>query len=92
MAGVVLSPVAGLEYATTISDRDTCNGEPIEVRRPPALEHALIGTALGYETEVRERGAQAVARISGPRIDLKHGNGTGLPLYRPTILRCGPAA
>ena len=67
VAGVVLSPVSGLEYAATLGAGATCNGQPIEVRRPPGLEQSLVGTGFGYETEVRERGAQAVARML-PRV------------------------
>ena len=67
VAGVVLSPVSGLEYAATLGAGATCNGRPIEVRRPPGLEQSLVGTGFGYETEVRTRGAQAVARML-PRV------------------------
>lgn len=67
VAAVVLSPAEGVEYAATLGAGATRNGEPIEVRRPTTLEQSLIGTGFGYETEVRERQGQAVARML-PRV------------------------
>jgi myo-inositol-1(or 4)-monophosphatase len=67
VAAVVLGPATGLEYAATLGAGATRNGEPIEVRRPTTLAQSLIGTGFGYETEVRERQAHAVARML-PRV------------------------
>jgi myo-inositol-1(or 4)-monophosphatase len=67
VAAVVLSPVTAVEYAATLGAGATRNGEPIEVRRPSPLDQSLIGTGFGYETEVRARQAQAVARML-PRV------------------------
>jgi myo-inositol-1(or 4)-monophosphatase len=67
VAGVVHSPVLGLEYAATLGAGATRNGVPVEVRPPPPLEQALIGTGFGYETEVRARQATAMARML-PRV------------------------
>jgi myo-inositol-1(or 4)-monophosphatase len=67
VAGVVHSPVLGLEYAATLGAGATRNGVPVEVRPWPPLEQALIGTGFGYETEVRARQARAMARML-PRV------------------------
>jgi myo-inositol-1(or 4)-monophosphatase len=80
VAAVVLSPVHGVEYAATLGAGATRNGEPIEVRRPTELAQSLIGTGFGYETEVRERGAKAVARML-PRVrDIRRAGSCALDL------------
>jgi myo-inositol-1(or 4)-monophosphatase len=71
VAGVVHSPVLGLEYAATLGAGATRNGVPVEVRPPPPLEQALIGTGFGYETEVRARQATAMARMLPQVRDLR---------------------
>jgi len=63
VAGVVLNPVAGLEYAATLGGGATCNGVPLQVRPTPTLPQSLIATGFGYETAVRERQAHSVARM-----------------------------
>jgi myo-inositol-1(or 4)-monophosphatase len=80
VAGVVLSPVTGVEYAATLGAGATCNGVDIEVRRPPVLEQALIGTGFGYETEVRTRQAEAVARMLPEVRDIRRQGSCALDL------------
>jgi myo-inositol-1(or 4)-monophosphatase len=63
VAGVVLGPVLGVEYAATLGAGATRNDVPVEVRPTPTLEQSLIGTGFGYETEVRVRQAQAMAQM-----------------------------
>ena len=67
VAGVVLSPDLGMEYAATAGGGATCNGVPLEVRAAPALDQTLVATGFGYESIVRERQAHAVARML-PRV------------------------
>jgi myo-inositol-1(or 4)-monophosphatase len=80
VAGVVLSPAEGLEYAATLGAGSTCNGVPLEVRRPPGLEQALVGTGFGYETSVRERQAYAVARMLPQVRDIRRRGSCALDL------------
>jgi myo-inositol-1(or 4)-monophosphatase len=67
VAGVVLSPVPGLEYAASLGGGATCNGAPVLVRPTPPLDQSLVATGFGYETAVRERQAHSVARML-PRV------------------------
>jgi myo-inositol-1(or 4)-monophosphatase len=80
VAGVVLSPVTGVEYAATLGAGATCNGVDIEVRRPPALGQALIGTGFGYETEVRTRQGEAVSRMLPEVRDIRRQGSCALDL------------
>jgi myo-inositol-1(or 4)-monophosphatase len=63
VAGVVLAPALEVEYAATLDGGATCNGVPIRVRTTPPLEEALISTGFSYETDIRARQAEAVARM-----------------------------
>jgi myo-inositol-1(or 4)-monophosphatase len=63
VAGVVLGPDLGLEYAATLGGGATCNGVPLHVRPPAPLAESLVATGFGYEASVRERQARSVARM-----------------------------
>ncbi len=63
VAGVVISPDLGLEYAATLGGGATLNGEPLPVRTAPALEQTLVATGFSYEASVRARQGEAIARM-----------------------------
>jgi myo-inositol-1(or 4)-monophosphatase len=67
VAGVVLSPALGLEYAATLGGGATCNGTPLEVRSTPPIDQALVSTGFSYEAAVRARQGRAVGRML-PRV------------------------
>ena len=80
VAGVVLSPVPGLEYAATLGGGATCNGAHLQVRPSPSLDQALVATGFGYETEVRTRQAQAMARMLPQVRDIRRQGSCALDL------------
>lgn len=67
VAGVVRSPVPGVEYAATLGGGATCNGRPLRVRPTPPLDQALISTGFSYEAATRALQGQAVAEML-PRV------------------------
>jgi myo-inositol-1(or 4)-monophosphatase len=67
VAGVVLAPVLGLEYAATAGGGATVNGRPIGPRPVVPLGERLVGTGFSYEQPARERQAGYLARML-PRI------------------------
>ena len=67
VAGVVLAPVLGLEYAATAGGGATLNGRQIGPRSVVPLGERLVGTGFSYEQPARERQAGYLARML-PRI------------------------
>ena len=67
VAGVVLAPALGLEYAASLGGGATCNGQPVRPRPAVPLGQRLVGTGFSYEQEARAREATYVARLL-PRI------------------------
>ena len=67
VAGVVLAPALGLEYAASLGGGATCNGQPVRPRPAVPLGQRLVGTGFSYEQEARTREAAYVARLL-PRI------------------------
>ena len=67
VAGVVLAPALGLEYAATLGGGATCNGTPVRPRPVVPLGQRLVGTGFSYELEAKTREAASVARLL-PRI------------------------
>ena len=67
VAGVVLAPVLGLEYAATLGGGATCNGQTIRPRPAVPLGERLVGTGFSYEQPARTRQAGYLARML-PRI------------------------
>lgn len=63
VAGVVLCPPLGLEFAATQGGGATRNGVPLRVRGTPPMDQALVATGFGYEAAVRGRQGNAVARM-----------------------------
>ncbi|HET8560909.1 MAG TPA: inositol monophosphatase family protein [Marmoricola sp.] len=67
VAGVVLNPAVGEEFAATRGGGATRNGLPIGVRSFVSLEQSLFATGFSYEQAVRARQAGAIARVL-PRV------------------------
>jgi myo-inositol-1(or 4)-monophosphatase len=80
VAGVVLSPGQGLEYAATLGGGATCNGVPVHVRPTPSLEQSLVATGFGYETAARERQARSVSRMLPQVRDIRRQGSCALDL------------
>lgn len=80
VAGVVLSPVPGLEYAATLGGGATCNGVPLRVRSTPPLAEALVSTGFSYQRETRTRQAAAVARMLPQVRDIRRQGSCALDL------------
>ncbi len=77
LAGVVLDPLRDEMFAAERGGEATLNGTPITASTQDDLGTALVATGFGYESAVRERQAEVVARI--------------LPLVRD-VRRMGSAA
>ena len=63
VAGAVVAPVLGLEYAAALGGGATLNGVPLARRESPPLAEALVGTGFSYERDIRAHQAEAVARL-----------------------------
>jgi myo-inositol-1(or 4)-monophosphatase len=63
VAGVVLSPVPGLEYAATLGGGATRNGVPVRVRSTPPLDQTLVSTGFSYESDLRALQGRSTARM-----------------------------
>jgi myo-inositol-1(or 4)-monophosphatase len=71
VAGVVLAPALGLEYAATLGAGATCNGQPVRPRPVVPLGQRLVGTGFNYEREARTREGAYVARLLPQVRDLR---------------------
>jgi myo-inositol-1(or 4)-monophosphatase len=80
VAGVVRSPVPDVEYAATLGGGATLNGVPVRVRTTPPLAQALVATGFSYETAIRERQGQAVARMLPQVRDIRRQGSCALDL------------
>jgi myo-inositol-1(or 4)-monophosphatase len=67
VAGVVVAPALGLEYAATRGGGATCNGRPVRPRAVVPLAERLVGTGFSYEQPARTRQAGYLAHLL-PRI------------------------
>jgi myo-inositol-1(or 4)-monophosphatase len=67
VAGVVLDPVRGENFAATRSGPAMLNGEAIKGSARSELGTALVATGFGYDAGVRERQAAVLARML-PRV------------------------
>ena len=68
VAGVVINVASGVEYIGHLADEHgpaaaTRNGEPIQVRTPPALHLRLLVTGFNYDAGIRQQQATALARL-----------------------------
>ena len=77
LVGVVHDPSHGETFSAVRGEGAHCNGEPIGVRDPVALDRALVATGFSYDAVARREQAAVVARL--------------LPLARD-IRRLGSAA
>ena len=67
VAGAVVAPVLGLEYAATLGGGATCNGSAVCPRPVVPLGERLVGTGFSYEQEARTREASYLSVLL-PRI------------------------
>ena len=67
VAGVVLNPATGVEYAAARGAGATRDGQALRVRPSPPVEQRLVLTGFGYRAEVRAGQAEQVARLL-PRV------------------------
>ncbi len=80
VAGVVLGPALEIEYAATLGGGATRNGVPIRVRATPPLDQALVSTGFSYETDIRTRQADAIARMLPQVRDIRRQGSCALDL------------
>ena len=85
VAGVVLNPAIGEEYAAARGGGATRNGAPIRVRPFVSLQQSLFATGFSYEQAIRARQAGAVARVLPQVRDIRRLGSCALDL-------CGVAA
>ncbi|MGI8521746.1 MAG: inositol monophosphatase family protein [Nocardioides sp.] len=85
VAGAVVAPVLGLEYAVALGAGATCNGRPIGVRPGAPLDRMLVATGFNYEDDVRAAQASYVARLLPSIRDIRRLGSCALDL-------CGIAA
>lgn len=68
IAGVVLDPLRDELFAASRSGEATLNGKPLGVRdRPDTLAMAMVATGFNYDSMLRARQAEVVARLL-PRV------------------------
>lgn len=67
VAGAVVAPALGEEYAGVRGGGATRNGVPVEVRPVPPLTESLVGTGFGYERSLRAHQAECAALML-PRV------------------------
>ena len=80
VAGVVLAPVPGTEYAAVRGGGATRDGVPLPQRSSAALDQTLVATGFGYEADVRARQGRAVAALL-PRVrDIRRSGSCALDL------------
>jgi len=89
LAGVVLDPLRGEEFAATRSGPALLDGAPIErPARPDELATALLATGFAYDADVREREAEVFVRIA-PRVrDVRRAGSAALDLAWTALGRC----
>jgi len=63
VAGVVVNPATGEEFAAVRGGGATRNGQPVRVRPFVSVEQSMFATGFSYEQPVRARQAAAVARV-----------------------------
>jgi myo-inositol-1(or 4)-monophosphatase len=67
VAGAVVAPALGLEYAATRGGGATCNGSAVRPRSVVPLGERLVGTGFSYEQEARTREASYISVLL-PRV------------------------
>ena len=81
VAGVILEPLRGEEFAATRGGGATLNGVPLHhPADPPPLERALVATGFGYDADVRRAQGAIVADLL-PRVrDIRRAGSAALDL------------
>ncbi len=86
VAGVILDPYSGEEFAAARGVGATRDGRPIRVNRSPGLETALVATGFGYQPGRRAAQAQVLVDVL-PRVrDIRRSGGAAHDL---TCVACG---
>ncbi len=80
LAGVVLNPATGEEFAAARGEGATCGTEPLRVAEPAPLERALVATGFSYDAEFRGRQGEVVARLLPHVRDIRRGGTASLDL------------
>jgi myo-inositol-1(or 4)-monophosphatase len=82
VAGVVLDPLRGEEFAATRSGPALVDGSPLTRAAPAAqqLSQALVATGFGYDAAVRSRQAVVLARVLPHVRDIRRGGSAALDL------------
>lgn len=80
IAGVVLDPLRGEEFAATRSGPATLDGRPLTGSTKDELGQALVSTGFGYDPRLRARQAEALAHVL-PRVrDIRRGGSAAIDL------------
>lgn len=80
VAGVVVNPATGEEYAALRGAGATRDGVPIQVRSAVPASQWLVATGFSYEPLVRERQAHSVARLLASVRDIRRAGSCALDL------------
>src|SRR3712207_5730149 len=80
IVGVIYDPLRDECWAAERDGEATLNGEPIEGSDCAHLAIALVGTGFGYDSAVRERQAEVIARVL-PRVrDIRRAGSAALDM------------
>ncbi|MCC5952492.1 MAG: inositol monophosphatase [Acidimicrobiia bacterium] len=71
VAGAVLVPTLGEEFAARLGGGATCNGEPIRATSAGTVAGALVATGFSYDAERRIRQGKVVTELLGQVRDLR---------------------
>ncbi len=81
LAGVVLDPIREEYFAATRSGRATLDGEPITAPRPEQqLDAAIVATGFAYDSHLRARQAQVLARLLPSVADIRRAGSAAIDL------------
>lgn len=78
--GYVLNVAQDREYTAVLGGGAACNGVPIRVAGPVALERALIGTGFSYERDLRMSQARTFSALIGEIADIRRFGSCALDL------------
>ncbi len=80
VAGAVVAPVLGREYAALRGAGAWRDGAPLQVRSPASPEKSLVATGFSYSRDVRTRQGRAVAELVARVRDVRRGGSCALDL------------
>jgi myo-inositol-1(or 4)-monophosphatase len=78
--GVVYDPLRDELWAAEAGGTATRNGEPVAASEKAELGRTLVATGFGYDTEVRVRQAEIVARVLPAVRDIRRGGSAALDM------------